>query len=64
MLSMSSVSAVVSIGRLPIKELLNSMSRIMDDSDESNGVNVCADVKLTCRDGVVTWNRFRSSKLC
>ena len=59
--SMSSARPIVSIGRWATKELLNSMSRIMDAGDESDGadhVNVCADVKLTCRDGVVMWNRF------
>ena len=46
---------VVSIGRLAAKDLLNSLSRIMDE--ESDGDNVCTDVKLACSDGVVMWNR-------
>ena len=61
---MSPISPTVSIGRMSTKEMLNSMSRIMDADDEINGgtnhVNVCADVKLTCRDGAVLWNRFLS----
>ena len=64
--SMSSASPVVSFGRLATKELLNSMSRIMDAGEESTDadhVNACADVKLTCRDGVVMWNRFCPPKL-
>ena len=59
---MSPTSPTVSLGRMSTREMLNSMSRIMDGDDESDGgsshVNVCADVKLTCRDGVVLWNRF------
>ena len=58
---MSSTNLMVSIGRLPTKDLLNSMSRIMDASDERNGLNVCADVKLICRDGLVKWNRYSIS---
>ena len=49
-------SPVVSIGRLAAKDLLNSLSRIMDEG--SDGVNVCIDVRLACRDGVVMWNRY------
>ena len=50
-------SPVVSLGRLAAKDLLNSMSRIMDEAGD-DGVNVCTDVKLACRDGVIMWNRF------
>ena len=50
-------SPVVSLGRLAAKDLLNSMSRIMDEAGDDS-VNVCTDVKLACRDGVVMWNRF------
>ena len=61
---MSPAVPTVSLGRMSTKEMLNSMSRIMDSDDESKGgsshVNVCADVKLTCRDGAVLWNRFLS----
>ena len=53
---------VVSIGRLAAKDLLNSLSRIMDEG--SDGVNVCTDVRLACRDGAVMWNRYSTYRPC
>ena len=55
-------SPVVSIGRLAAKDLLNSMSRIMEEA--SDAVSVCTDVKLACRDGAVMWNRFVQHMAC